>query len=159
MTFLPAVMTVRFLAPLILIRGVGDLLCYQVLISSGNEKYMIRAYLAGAATNILLNIFLINTMKQDGAAIATIISEVVVNGSLLFISRRVVKPNIKLRFFGSILAGVGAMLLTILYIKRLVANPFLSIVFSVVIGAIVYFLIFALIEHEEINTILKKVKG
>ena len=48
--FAPAAGTIRILAMLVAIKGIGDLLCFQAIISSGREKYLVNSrILAGVA--------------------------------------------------------------------------------------------------------------
>ncbi len=89
--FSPAVSTLRWLSLLILIKGLGDLLCFQVLISSGQEKKQTPVYAFAAVLNIALNALLIPRMAQDGAAIASVAAELLLNLLLLHVSRKTVR--------------------------------------------------------------------
>ena len=138
--FLPAARTLRILAPLILIRGIGDLLCYQVMVSSGNERKFVRAYLLASAVNILLNAVLIPRFQHNGAAFASVVSELTVNGVLLLHSLRIVRPKVERRFLFSVLAGVLVMLPLAETLRNVFESPPLSLAAAVIAGAIGYFI-------------------
>ncbi len=81
-------LTVRIFTILIIVKSFGNLLCYQLVIATGNEKKRIPAYAAAAVVNVILNAILIPKMAQNGAAIASVISEFVVNGYQIYAMRR-----------------------------------------------------------------------
>lgn len=76
--FLPAVTTVRILSSLIVIQSFSHLIGYQVLMATGNEKEQIPAFIIAVLVNVILNAFFIPVWANNGAAIASVISEVVV---------------------------------------------------------------------------------
>lgn len=146
--FTPAVMTVRILSVLIIVRGVGDLLCYQAIISTGHERYLIRSRILASLANIILNSFLIPRLGQDGAAIASVISELTVNGVMLIYSLSIAKPTVDTRFMMSLLAGTGAMTALVLLIQKQITGEILSLILSVLLGALAYFITSFLMKNE-----------
>ena len=68
----------KLLSVLLLLSPVGYLLGSRVLLVSGNEKHMIIPVGCGALVNIIGNMFLIPRFYGDGAALASVISEIVV---------------------------------------------------------------------------------
>ena len=92
--FLPGAAVLKILAPLVLIRGCGDLLCYQAIISAGKENLLIGARVWAGLANIVLNGLLIPRFGCGGAALASLLSELVVNGILLPQGLRLGKPKI-----------------------------------------------------------------
>ncbi len=94
--FCSSASTVRCLSVLILVKSLGDLVCYQVLISAGMEKKQTPAYICGAVLNVALNLLLIPRLGPDGAAVAFVLAELLLNLLILRISRRIVP----IRLFG-----------------------------------------------------------
>lgn len=92
--FLDTAVTIRFLSALILIRGIGDLVCYQLLVGIGQEKLRIKANIITTLLNIGLNRLLIPQMGENGAALASVISELFVNGYLYAKMRKIVSFDI-----------------------------------------------------------------
>lgn len=76
--FMPAALPLRMLSPLIVIRSVGDLLCYQLLLCTRNESRKLPAYFVGAVLNFILNYLLIPMIKENGAVIATVFTELLI---------------------------------------------------------------------------------
>ncbi len=89
--FAPAARTAQLLAPMILIRSLGDLICYQILISTGHERRQTRVCFFAAVLNIALNLVLIPRFSQNGAAVATVCSELLVDLVLLSYTRKIVR--------------------------------------------------------------------
>lgn len=136
--FLPAVPTMRILCLLIVIKCFGDLLCYQVIISSGNERYFTLSYIGAALLNILLNSMLIPRWLQNGAAAASVASELFLNGTLLFVSLKIIHFSPRRRQFLSCALGTVCMAITVRFCGVLPLSPFFSLVLSVMVGGTVY---------------------
>lgn len=81
--FDPAISTLRILSILILIFSIAYFLGHIILTATGMEKMILRATVTGAVVNVCANFALIPVLKQDGAAIASVLSEVVVTTILL----------------------------------------------------------------------------
>ena len=107
--FAPAAGTIRILSVLVIIKGVGDLLCYQAIISAGWERHLIAARVAAGLANIALNVLLIPRWGHNGAAMASVVSEGLVNGQLLIPSLKIGKPKLEKPFLLSLLACTAVM--------------------------------------------------
>lgn len=156
--FMPAVSTARTLAPLILIKSFGDLLCYQVIISSGNEKRLLKSYFGAAVANVVLNALLIPQMAQNGAALASVTSELLLNATLfLGISSKIIKLKVNKRFVCSIAVGTMAMVLSVFLIGRLITNVYVCLIVQVIVGILAYLSINLVMKNEMICTLGNKV--
>lgn len=76
--FLPAVGTMQIIMPTLILIGFSNLCGMQILVPLGLEKQVLYSELAGALTDIGINLWLIPTMGAKGAAIGTLIAEAVV---------------------------------------------------------------------------------
>lgn len=76
------------LAPLILIIGISNVLGLQFLLPSGQDKKFATSLILGAVVNLILNLILIPPYWSVGAAISTIISELIVTFSMVFYLRK-----------------------------------------------------------------------
>lgn len=92
--FSAAILTMQITAPLAIIIGLAHLFGFQLLIPAGLEKKYLYATLAGMTVSVILNLLLISSFKDKGAAIATLTSEIVVT----FISFYYVNKKMKLAF-------------------------------------------------------------
>lgn len=73
--FSSATLTMQITAPLALLIGFGHLFGFQLLIPAGLEKKYLIATVVGMTLSIILNLLLINSLKDKGTAIATIAGE------------------------------------------------------------------------------------
>lgn len=154
--FLPAAKTLRLLAPLILIKGFGDLLCYQVVISSDNERMLWLPYTLTALINMMLNVILIPRYLQDGAAIATVISELLLNLILYcFVTKKVIRIQIDLRENIKIIVAAMLMVCMVILVQRLHLNMLFSLILQILSGGFIY-LICNLIIGSRICTVFIK---
>lgn len=108
-SFAPAGITLQVFTPLIIIRTLGDLLCYQLLISIGQENKRLPAYVVAASANVILNYLLIPHWGQNGAAVASVISEFLVNGIQLLVTIKIINIHINPKYICSVLLSAGIM--------------------------------------------------
>ena len=154
--FLPAAAVLKILAPLILIRGCGDLMCYQAIISAGKEGLLIGARLWAGLANIVLNGLLIPKFGCSGAAFASLLSELVVNGILLPRALALGKPELSGKMLLRIFLGTAAMTAVVVTVQQLAEDPMTSLVLAVGLGAVVYTVI---LGYRNTKTVLEKYHG
>lgn len=126
---------------LVFVFSVAYMLGHIILMASGNEKHILKATIAGAIVNAILNICLIPRYAENGAIIASVISEITVTAVLISHSRRNFSLSKDYAFFKSIGLSLILMTLGILAVKKyfLFTN---SIVFSFVEIVLVAVLIY-----------------
>lgn len=156
--YVPMVSTVRILAILIIIKGVGDLLCYQAIISSGNEGKLVASRVVAGIVNIILNSILISQYAQNGAALASVISEVIVNGMLLPCSLKISKPVLNMRFVLSTIASTLTMLILAVMLSVFVEGMVWSLVAMVFMGALIYFAVASVTGNDIIMMVVVSLK-
>lgn len=84
--FIPSILTLDFLAPVIIFGTCSNLLA-KILISQEKEKIVLLATSIGALVNLFLNAILIYYFSQYGAAIASSISELSVLITMIVVGR------------------------------------------------------------------------
>lgn len=156
--FLPSAMSIRIFAVLVIIRGFGDLICYQLGICTGQEKLRLPAALLASVTNVILNLILIPYMAEIGAAIASVISEVIVNGYQLLKLRKIVSIPMPKDAFIDALVSTAVMSVLVVVISRLISNFVISLLISVSFGILVYLLINLVMKNKLEMMILNNVK-
>lgn len=147
-SFMPAILTVMILSPLIIIKGFGNLACYQVAISSGNEKKQTIAYIVGGCINIVLNTLLIPVLNQNGAAIASVVSELVINLLILVQLKNILRMNIDYKYFYSILISSLAMGFVVKLILFIFPNNLVFCIFAIISGMFIYVLVSYLTKNQ-----------
>ena len=157
--FNPAVLTVQILSPLIIIKSVGDLLCYQINIATNNERKLLYAYSAAAIINIVLNSIFIPIYFDKGAAFASVISELVVNISLSISSLKMIKIKMSKKNITSIIYSSIALICVVSIINLLKINSVIILMIQVVCGIIVYLTISLLTHNEFALTMIQYIKN
>lgn len=153
--FLQAATTVKVLSILIFVLAVGNLFGTQVLVTVGREKQLLYSTICGAILNVVLNSILIPTYAEKGAAIASVISEVVVLLYQYIEARKYITLYKNIRDYISIFVGSILLILIEIIIKQYVDNIYLNILVSIILGGVVYFISFFLQRNTILDEILE----
>lgn len=153
--YLPAISTLKILAPIIIFVGISNVFGLQILYPQGKERIVIFATAAGALINFIINIWLIPKYSQDGAAIATFIAELVVTVIMCIIGKRLLWVNWK-KDYWVYLFGTFATGLIIYFIKQIDISFTFDFIISIIAGIIVYFL-FLLFAKDPFYMMGKKI--
>lgn len=147
-SFLTGYVTVRIFTLLIIVKSFGNLLCYQLVVATGNERKRLPVYSIAVILNIIFNAVLIPDMAQNGAAIASVISEFVVNvGQLYGISKIVHIPVPGKDLLQGAITSI-AMGIVVFAISQLEINIFVQTIFAVPVGAGIYMVCNILCKNE-----------
>lgn len=136
--YLPAVLPMQVISPIILIISIASLTGTQILPAVNKEKIALISYCLGAVTNVVINYLLIPRYGALGAAIGTVTAETIVTGfQIIILGKSVVKRTIFVNSFQSFLATTGMGIVVYLIITY-VQNILLQIGLGVVCGVVVY---------------------
>lgn len=156
--FRPAGKTLALFAPMLLIRPIGDLLCYQLLVSAGQEQKRIYTSFIATIINVILNYFLIPIWQQNGAAIASVVAEIVMNGMLFKAALRITKIRVEKDFILKTLIATCLMAVTIMFIKSIFNNEIIILLGSVLIGGAMYLISGIVLKNQILLQIYDKTK-
>lgn len=156
-SFSLAAQTIRLFSVLVIIRSFGDLLCYQLVLVTGNEKKRLPAYSMAVVANIVLNFLFIPRMAQDGAAIASVISELIVNGVQLIAIIKIVKITFPKTAIFQSLVSTTFMIAVVACTRFLVEGILAKTVISVILGVLVYFLVNLIMGNKLVKNAEKKI--
>ncbi len=137
--FFPAVDALRLMAILIVVKSLGDLVCYQLAICTGNENKRLPAYFAAAVANVILNLLLIPRLAHIGAVIATVVSELIVNVFVFMSMRKVVAVTIPLKATGLSLLSSILMGIAVWAVRYIPLALIPQTLLAVGVGVVVYF--------------------
>ena len=178
--YLPAVPAMVIIMPTLLFIGISNITGIQILVPMGKEKIVLYSEIAGAIVDLILNMIFIPTMKAAGAALGTVVAELVVTiVQLFFIIRdkevmdRVSVPAAlkKVRYYKTVfavaVASVAAIWVKWISLGNLESKVEVASFIRLAISAICFFgiyLVLMLIMKDEmmkevVNTVLKKVPG
>ena len=130
-----------------------------ILLPSGKDGVCLRACIAGAIFNVIVNAILIPRFSIEGAAIATACSQLIglifcipyIDKRVKVNFKRIIKPPI----FGSIV-----LIIVLIVIRKIINVMWLRFIFSAGLGSVVYMLVQLLLKNELIVPMWKKiVKG
>lgn len=144
--YMESVMPMRILMPTIFISAVSQILGNQYSVSAGKEKNLMIAVISGAVINLVANLILIPTLSYNGAAIGTILAEMMQCIIQMVLAKDIVYKVFSSRkfvgsFLGAFLAGVVSIILA-KFIK--LSSPFFVLAvnsiafFSVYVGFMIF---------------------
>ncbi len=136
--FSDAATTINVLAALILIRGIGDLVCYQLLIALGKEQMRVPASIGTAVLNIAMNSLLIPLLRENGAALASVLSELAINGFLYAGMKKELSFGMKWMETAKTLVSATVMFLFVYAVGRIRMSVYPSLLISVLGGIAIY---------------------
>lgn len=136
--FLAAVPTLKIASLLIYTLGFSNLFGTQIMLAYGAEKELLFATVIGGLSNIIMNYFLIPLYQQNGAAVASVVSELLVTIMTYFFSRKYIKIKINFHEIAKSIFAVILMSITVMRMQRYIKNPLTNLVLSIGIGCVVY---------------------
>lgn len=155
--FSPSALTVRIFSVLVVIRGLGDLLCYQVVMSSGNERIRIPAVIVAVCVNVLLNFCLIKPFAHNGAAFASIVAEFVVNFLQFIYVRKNVGVHIRARPVLQAVFSSLVMAAVILVFMHFHKNLYAFLPLAVCLGVITYFSVNVISKNQVVMLVKERI--
>lgn len=156
--FLPAVATVQILAVLVIVKSIGNLYGVQVLVAFGEEKTLFYTTVLGAISNVVMNVVLIPILQQNGAAIASVLSELAVCIYQYIAARKHIHTEFDKMDLSKMIVATAIMGIIVYIIVHTVSNVFAGIVLSCSIGAFSYFALTFLLRIKMSNLVLKNIK-
>lgn len=121
-----------------------------ILLPSKNEKYILRATTVSAISNVLLNLLFIPFMKQNGAALTTLISEATVLAIVSYYSSQIIELKIDMKNFIDSVIGCIFIGLYVLLIQKYVVNNVVTVVISLVGSLLIYILVLIIVRNKMI---------
>jgi O-antigen/teichoic acid export membrane protein len=150
---------IKIFSPMLILMGIENVIGTQYLLPTKRQKEYTIAVLSGIVANVILNTIFINLWASVGASIATVFSQLVVDGVQIYFVKKDInwKPLIRLaiRYF----IASFAMFIVCLIINIFLKSGFISIIIKCVVGASVYLGLLILFKDKFLNTILEKVKS
>lgn len=135
---------IMMFSPLLFIIGTSNVLGSLYLTPSGQRSRSNRAIIAGAATNLVLNILLIPTFKAYGAVVASVVAELVISALYLRLSHSFVSAWRLLGMAARYAAYAAVMLVPIYWMGRVMPIEASTILAQIAVGAVIYALLLIL---------------
>lgn len=156
-SFLPAVLTLRISALLICTLGFSNLFGIQLLMTFGAERKLLICTVMGAVSNVIVNLILIPIFQQNGAAVASVISETIVTLMTVIYSGKYIKIRLSKHYIWTLFLSSTAMIIIVLYIMSMHMNNLLQLGCSILFGAVSYFGVNSIMKSSDLNEILNMI--
>lgn len=127
----------------------------------GKEAVSLKATIISAIVNICLNFLFVPLFKQNGAAVTTVVSELVV---LLYCVKKIKSISDYIDFSKlkrntvQGLVGAGEILIVAVVVKMMKLTNILAILLTAGVGGMIYLLYLMLVKNEYIVTLISELK-
>lgn len=154
-----AIFPMQIIMPTLLLIGLTNIMGIQILVPLGKEKIVLYSEIAGAVIDLILNLLLIPHMAAAGAAIGTLVAELVVwVVQFVALKDKVLEAYQRVRYFPLLIAVCISGILAY-QIKQLDLNLFFGLCLSAMIFGGSYLLILNLFKEKLILEIEKQFWG
>lgn len=140
------------MAPVVVIIGISNCLGAQYYTPSGRRKESAKYIIIGAITNFILNSFMIPFLQSYGAAIATVIAEVVI--TFFYVKNDagyLTWKDIFTRGWKKLIAG-SCMFGAIMLVRLLIHQQVISLLLTIIVGVMVYIGILFMLKDSFMDT-------
>lgn len=150
------VILIQILSVLLIIVGLSNVTGMQYLIPTGQQKQFTKSVIVGCLVNLVLNFILIPRFLSIGAAIATVIGEIVVTLSQLTMTRKIFSVKKILEDSLNYVISSCGMSVLILLIKTKIECDFGGIITLISIGVLSYIVGLYLLKDKLLIQIFEK---
>lgn len=161
-----SIIPMQIIMPTLLFIGLTNILGIQILVPLDKEKVVLYSEIAGALVDVIINIILIPKFRSAGAAVGTLVAELVVLAVQYTAWKNDIVNIFKSVHYGKLFLALGLATMVSLWVKALNLGNFITLLISAILFFSVYglFLLFTKEElivevfHQVVGTIEKKVK-
>ncbi|MGN0347425.1 MAG: flippase [Lachnospiraceae bacterium] len=157
--FLAGSLTLKILSIALLFAVMSGFYCNAIMIPLRKEKEYLYITIASAALNIGLNFVMIPRFGMAGAALTTLLSEILVMMLAILRTRNELRTTMSFRHIGSILVGSGAIAAVCYFTDCFVKNYYLSFTVAFVASIMVYSLVLCLLGNAIALSVFQKIFG
>ena len=157
--FAPAALTIQLMCPLILIKGFGDLFCYQLVYSTKSEKIILPAAASASVINVITNAMMNPKLLQNGAVIASVFSELATNTIQFIYMKKKVRFNINGKALVTGVISTAIMSVCVLLLMQLRLSNTIGLFVEVACGAAVYIAVNLAMKNAFMFELIEKVKN
>ncbi|SDL26524.1 flippase [Streptococcus equinus] len=154
--FIPAIPTMKIFAPFIVLNTLGNFYGTQLLMAFNKEKELLYTVVLGAVLNFTFNILLIRIIQQNGAAVASVVEELIVMLIQRHIAKKAVKISINYLEVVKIMLMNVFLIISVLLVCSIFSNPLIIMIVSFLTGAISYALIGYIVKEEVLCSFINK---
>jgi O-antigen/teichoic acid export membrane protein len=157
--FIPSIITMKILSPIILIVSISYFIGYLILYPQGKEYIYTIAVIISAVMSVIVNFFLIPRMGHIGAAIVAVFSELMgIIIMIVFYRKEIQKLKLINRSVLYYVLASLLMFIVIYLISYLSINSFMNLIISSLIGLLSFYLFLFFIKEEILSSVISEVK-
>ena len=149
--FVPAIRTLQIISPILIFLGISSITGTRVLYSLDQERIVIICTSIGAVLNLCLNFILIPMLKQDGAAIASIIAEASVAFSMLYLGRMFIPYRFINKENGLYFLFSFCMVVPLFVINLTKWPSYILLPIDIVVAGSIYYLLLSVTHNDNIR--------
>lgn len=159
-----AIIPMQIIMPTIMWIGLTNIMGMQMLVPMGKEKIVLYSEIAGAIVDLIINFTLIPSMASVGAAIGTLVAEMVVWIVQFLSLKKIVFASYSRIHYGKIVVAVIFSIVGSIWIKKLLCGTFVTLLVSGILFFCLYLLVLTMgretliieIENQVLDIIKKK---
>lgn len=150
------VFLVQMTAPLIMIIAISNVIGSQYLTPSGQRARSNKVICTGAAVNFILNLILIPHFQSRGAAIASVMAELVITIWYLYMGREYVNVARIWKYSKSRLPVAVIMFIAVIAIGKQMPATLGCTLLQVITGGVIYLLPLYLLKDKFLHNVIDK---
>lgn len=148
-----AILPMQILMPTLIFIGLTNIMGIQMLIPLGKEKVVLYSEIVGAIVDLAINTVLIPIMASSGAAIGTLVAEMVVwIVQYIALKEDVKETYVKIRYL-PIVIGLAISALFSMPIKLLGLSSFFTLLLSAIVFFGIYLVVLTVAKEKLVNEI------
>lgn len=152
--YIGAVKPMQIIMPTLVFIGLTNIMGIQMLVPMGKEKIVLYSEIAGALVDLVINIVLIPRWASAGAAIGTLVAEIIVWIVQYCTLRKDVKSAYLTIDYKTILWAILMAIVGVVWVKTLSINVFFKLIISAVMFFGIYFGVL-MIRKDELTIEMK----
>ena len=154
--FTPSSLTSKILSLSVITVTISNFTGYQILTVINKEKQVLISTIIGAVINVFLNIFLIWKYSYNGAAIASVITELIVTIYQIAIVKQYGFSLIRKKNTASAILSTLVMSGFLLFINTFITNNTAQLLIDVITGFIIYCVLCKLTGNKALLVLIEK---
>ncbi len=150
---------IMIFSPMLVLQGIENVIGTQYLLPTKRQKEYTISVACGVLANLVLNYIFILLWESIGAAIATVISQMVVDGIQIWYVRKNIRWRPIIQLFVKYLFASTIMFIACCIIKLIINTGVISIVVQCIVGVLVYVGILFLLKDKFLYRIVDTIKS
>lgn len=157
--YVQASLSLKILGIALIFSTLGSYVANEVLIISGQERKILLATITGATVNFLGNIILIPYLSYVGAALTTLIAEIIVFGMQIHFAKRYLRIVDYLDSLIKMMVSCVPMIIISSIIESYNFYYIVQILLIIIFAVFTYAIMMIIMHHEIVNIVVNYIKN